>query len=65
MNRGKVFKACVITVLLYGSETWPLSIRRCDHEMICWLYNGRIEQKQATDNLRKQIYVHPKEDILR
>ena len=39
-NRGKVFKACVRTVLLYGSETWPIStedlarIKRCDHAMI-------------------------------
>ena len=24
-NRGKAFKACVRSVLLYGSETWPLS----------------------------------------
>ena len=24
-NRGKVFKACFRSVLLYGSETWPMS----------------------------------------
>ena len=43
VNRGKVFKAVVRSVLLYASETWPLStedlsrIKRCDHAMIRWL----------------------------
>ena len=47
VNRGKVFKACVRTVLLYRSETWPLStevlgrIKRCDHAMICRLCNAK------------------------
>ena len=45
VNRGKVFKACVRSVLLHGSETWPLStedlsrIKRCGHAMIRWLSN--------------------------
>ena len=70
-NRGKVFNACVRTVLLYGSETWALStedlgrIKRCDHAMIRWLCNVKIEQKHTTDDLRKRIYVHPIEDVLR
>ena len=40
VNHGKVYKACVRNVLLYGSETWPLptedlpQIKRCDHAMI-------------------------------
>ena len=48
-NCGKVFKACVRTVLLHGSETWPIStedlahIKRCDHAMICWICNVKIE----------------------
>ena len=28
VNRGKVFKACVRSVLLYGSETWPPVYKR-------------------------------------
>ena len=40
VNRGKLFKACVRSVLLYGSETCSLStedlsrIKKFDHEMI-------------------------------
>ena len=49
VNHGKVFKASVRSVLLYGSEIWPLStedlsqIKRCDHAMICWLSNVKTE----------------------
>ena len=71
VNCGKVFKACVKSVLLYGSESWPLStedltrIKRCDHGMICWLNNVKIEQKHSTEDLRRRIHVHHIEDLLR
>ena len=70
-DEGKVYHCCVRSAILYGSETWPLSteelgrIKRCDHAMIRWLCNVKIEQKQSTDDLRKRIYVHPIEDVLR
>ena len=32
VKRGKVFKACVRSVLLYGSETWPCLQKTC-HEV--------------------------------
>ena len=50
-NHGKVFKAFVKIVLLYGSETWPIStenlacIKSCDHAMIRWICNVKIQQK--------------------
>ena len=59
VNCRKLFKACVRSVLLYRSETWPLStenlsqIKRCENAMIRWLYNVKIEQKQSTENLRR------------
>ena len=71
VNRGKVFKACVRSVLLYGSETWPLPtedlsrIKRCDHAMIRWLSNVKIEQKHYTEDLRRRIQVHHIEGVLR
>ena len=48
-----LFPTCITidsdeNVLLYGSETWPLStedlsrIKRCDHAMIRWLNNAKI-----------------------
>ena len=70
-NRGKVFKACVRTVLLYGSETWPIStedlarIKKCDHAMIRWICIVKIEQKLSTEVLRKRIFVEHIEDVLR
>ena len=32
--------------------------------MICWLCNVKIEQKQSTEDLRKQIHAHHIEDVL-
>ena len=67
----KVFKACVRSVLLYESETWPLStedlsrIERYDHATICWLCNVKIEQKHSTEDLRRRIHVHYIEDVFR
>ena len=61
VNRGKVFKACVTSVLLSESETWPLStedfsqIKKCDDAMIRWLCNVNTEQKHSTEDLRRRI----------
>ena len=29
--KGKIYKACVQSILVYGSETWPLKEERRDH----------------------------------
>ena len=79
-------RVCVRTVLLYGSETWALStedlgrIKRCDHAMIRWLCNVKIEQKHTTDDLHYErkvsdgktfgffsvrIFFRPKFDLVR
>ena len=31
----------------------------------CWLCNVKIEQKHSTEDLRRRIYVHYNEDVLR
>ena len=70
VNCGKVFKACVRSVLLYGSETWLLStedlsqIKICDIAMIQWLSNVK-KQKHSTEDLRGRIHVYHIEDVLR
>ena len=55
LNCGKVFKACVRSVLLYGSEIWPMStgalshIKTSDHAMIQWIYGVMIKQQDSTE----------------
>ena len=71
VNHRKILMACIRSVLLYGSETWQLSIedlpriKRCDHAMIHRLYNFKIEQNQSTEDLRRRIHVYYIQDILR
>ena len=47
LNCGKVLKASVRSVLLYGSEAWPMStgdlshIKTSDHTIIKWICGER------------------------
>ena len=69
--RGNVFTACVRRVLLYGSETWPLSqedlrrMERCDHGMIRWICCVRLEQPVAMADLRARLRICSIDEALR
>ena len=62
---------CARSVLLYGSETWPLSkddlyrLKRCDYAMLRWICGVRIMQPHSTDNLRRRLQVPCIEEVLR
>ena len=62
---------CARSVLLYGSETWPLSkddlyrIKRCDHAMLRWICGVKITQPHTTESLRRRLQVPCIEEVLR
>ena len=68
--RGDVFAGCVRRVLLYGSETWPLSsddvrrLERCDHSMIRWICGVKMEQRHAMADLRWRLKLPCMKDLL-
>ena len=70
-KRGNLFVTCARSVLLYGSETWPLSkddlyrLKRCDHAMLHWICGVRIMQPHSTDSLRRRLQVPCIEEVLR
>ena len=70
-KRGNLFVTCARSVLLYGSETWPLSkddlyrIKRCDHAMLRWICGVKITQPHSTESLRRRLQVPCIEDVLR
>ena len=63
-KRGNLFVTCARTVLLHGSETWPLSkedlyrLKRCDRAMIRWICGVKIMQPHSTDSLRSKLKFH-------
>ena len=70
-KRGNLFVTCARTVLLYGSETWPMSqndlyrLRRCDHAMIRWICGVKLRDRYSTANLRGKLQIPSIDDFLR
>ena len=70
-RRGNLFVRCARTVLLYGSETWPMSqydlyrLKRCDHAMIRWICGVKLMDPHSTQNLRERLQIPSIEDMLR
>ena len=56
--RGRLYKACVRSVMLYGSETWAVKeedldrLDRNDIRMIRWMYNTSLKDRKSSDELR-------------
>ena len=60
-----------VSVLLYGSETWPLSqedlyrLKRSDHAMIRWICRVELVQLHSTNDLKFKLRITDLEDITR
>ena len=71
LNRGKVFKACARSMVLYGSEKWPMSTRgfshnkTSDHSLIQWICGVKIKQQHSIEELRRRLDLQHIEDVLR
>ena len=71
VNRGKVLNACVCSILLYGSESRPLSmmdlprLKMSDHAMIRWIYGMKLPQPLPTEELRNKLNIYDIADVLR
>ena len=63
--KGSLFKSCVQTVLLYGSETWPAKsedIQRLDRTetaMIRWMCGSSVGDNPSSDSLRSKLGITP------
>ena len=59
--RGNVFSSCVLSVLLYASETWPVTqvdvarIERNVNSMIRWMCGVSLSQKLSSSSLRERL----------
>ena len=57
-------------MLLYGSETWPMStgdlshIKTSDHAMIWWICGVKKKQQHSTEDLRRRLDLQNVEDVL-
>jgi hypothetical protein len=61
--KGRVYKACVQRVLLYGSETWPMKmedlrrLERTEHMMVRWMCGVSLKNRIESEELNKRLGV--------
>lgn len=69
--KGRLYTACVRSVMLYGSETWPLKesdinrIARTDKQMIRWMCNISLKDRKSSDELRNRLGITNIVDAMR
>jgi len=70
-NRGNAYSSCVRSVLLYASETWPVTVDdiarlcRCDHAMIRWICSSKLADKVSVSDLRTRLGISSVEGDMR
>ena len=69
--KGKIYKACVQLVLIYGSETWPMKVedmqrlKRMDHMMVRWMCGVSLKDRIASVDLNGRLGIDSVVDIVR
>src|SRR5271165_288601 len=59
--KGKIYKACVRSVLVYGSETWPIKeddlkkLERTERAMIRWMCGVSLKDRVNSDELMRRL----------
>ena len=67
--KGKIYRACVQRVLVYGSETWPMkvddnakwmimimqSLVRTENNMVRWMSGVTLKDKRSSAELRSRL----------
>ena len=70
-NRGNGYMACVRSILLHASETWPVTavdiarLCRSDHAMIRWICSSKIADRDPLHELRSRLGLASIEEVLR
>ena len=69
--KGKVYKACVQRVLIYGSETWPVKVEdmqrleRMERMMVRWMCGVSLKDRISSVELNERLGVEGVADIVR
>jgi hypothetical protein len=59
--KGKIYCACVRSVMVYGSATWPLKVEdkmrleRAENMMVRWMCGVTLKDRISTEVLRKRL----------
>ena len=70
-TRGHVYNAAVRSVLLYGSQTWPLTNEDCnrltrnDNSMVRWICSAKLADRRPTKELQKLLGISTLSEVCR
>lgn len=70
LAKGRLYEACVRSVMLYGSETWAVKeedlvrLERNDMRMIRWMCNVSLRDRESSDELRSRLGIHNIRDVV-
>ena len=53
--KGKIFKTCVQTVMIYASETWGVKVE--DISMVRWMCGVTLKDRKNTEELQSRLGV--------
>ena len=59
--KGKMYKACFRSVMVYGSETWPMKVEdmnrleRAENMMVRWICGMTLKSKISSEEWRKRL----------
>ena len=69
--KGKMYKACVRSVMVYGSETWPMKVEdmhrleRAENMIVRWICGVTLKNKISSEELRERLGIKSIQDVVR
>jgi hypothetical protein len=69
--KGKIYKACVQRVLVYGSETWAMKmedmrrLERAENMMVRWMCGMTLRERKRSEELRARLGIECVAEVVR
>src|SRR3954464_5759340 len=69
--RGKIYRACVQRLLVYGSETWPTKkddmqrLVRTENTMVRWMSGVTLKDRRPSEELWLGLGIEGVEEVIR
>src|SRR2546425_11283851 len=68
--KGKIYRACVQRVLVYGSETWPMKavdmrrLVRTENSMVRWMSGVTLKDRRKSEELRRVLGIESVDSVV-
>ena len=69
--RGHAYNACIRSILLYTSETWPAKaddinrLIRTDNSMVCWICSVKLRDRKSSSELKSMLGLRELVSVIR